>query len=270
MTLQLARLFDRGNRNFDERRLIRAVFLDVAKAIDKVWVKGPVYKVIVLNFPSYLVKSIFSYRDCQTFQTAFHSATPTCRGMRAGVAQGGLVSPVLFNLYVNDIPTPSRHVKLEQDADDTSLVPTSSSPSLLVHYPEAYFGRLERCLRDWRTAINVFKSTPVLFVKAARSIHKPREVQFLGEPIQWVQTARYLGVTLDTQLPGRRKSTRWERRQEKRPVGQKGRAALQAAHLFYDGLCISDLEVRCSLAHPEAARFTIQVSSHCDKRTLVR
>jgi hypothetical protein len=25
-------------------------------------------------------------------------------------------------------------------------------------------------------------------------------VQFLGEPIQWVETARYLGVTLDTQL----------------------------------------------------------------------
>ena len=32
--------------------------------------------------------------------------------MRAGVAQGGLVSPVLFNLYVHDMPVPSRHVEL--------------------------------------------------------------------------------------------------------------------------------------------------------------
>jgi hypothetical protein len=40
----------------------------------------------------------------------------------------------------------------------------------------------------------------VLFVKAARRIKKSRAVQFLGEPIQWVETARYLGVTLDTQL----------------------------------------------------------------------
>jgi hypothetical protein len=40
----------------------------------------------------------------------------------------------------------------------------------------------------------------VLFVKAARHVQKPRPVQFLGEPIQWVETARYLGVTLDTQL----------------------------------------------------------------------
>jgi hypothetical protein len=49
-------------------------------------------------------------------------------------------------------------------------------------------------------AISVSKSTAVLFVKAARRIQKPRAVQFLGEPIQWVETARYLGVTLDTQL----------------------------------------------------------------------
>jgi hypothetical protein len=40
----------------------------------------------------------------------------------------------------------------------------------------------------------------VLFVKAARRIQKPRAVQFLGEPIQRVETARYLGVTLDTRL----------------------------------------------------------------------
>jgi hypothetical protein len=111
--------------------------------------------------------------------------------MRAGVAPGGIVSPVLFSLYVNDIPTPSRYVELAQYADD---------PSLLVGYLEAYLDRLELWLRNWRIAINVPKSTAVLFAKAARSVRQPRPVQFLGEPIEWVQTARYLGVTLDTRL----------------------------------------------------------------------
>jgi hypothetical protein len=64
--------------------------------------------------------------------------------MRAGVALEGLVSPVLFSLYVNDVPTTSRHIELAQYADDTSLVATSCSPSLLVGYLEAYLGRLER------------------------------------------------------------------------------------------------------------------------------
>jgi hypothetical protein len=104
-------LLKRVNRKFDERRLTGAVFLDVAKAFDTVWVKGLLYKLTVLNFPSYLMKTISSYFDCRTFQTSFQLATSAC-GMRAGVAQGGLVSPVLFSLYVNDIPTPSRHVEL--------------------------------------------------------------------------------------------------------------------------------------------------------------
>jgi hypothetical protein len=90
--------------------------------------------------------------------------------MRSGVVQGGLVSPVLFSLYVNDIPTPSRHVELAQYADDTALIATSRSPSLLVGYLGAYLGRLERWLRDWRIAVNVSKSTALLFVKAARRI----------------------------------------------------------------------------------------------------
>jgi hypothetical protein len=122
--------------------------------------------------------------------------------MRVGVAHGGLVSPV-FSLNVNDIPTPSPHVELAQYADDAGLVVTSLSPSFLVGYLGAYLGRLERWLRDWRIAINVSKSSAVLVVKVTRRIQKPRAMQFLGESIQWVETARCLGVTLDTLVAAR-------------------------------------------------------------------
>jgi hypothetical protein len=107
---------------------------------------------------------------------------------------------VLFSLCVNDISTHTRQDELAQYADDTALVATSRCPSLLIGYLEAYLGRLKLCLRDLRIAINVPKNTAVLFVKAAGHIQKPRAVQFLGEPVQWVETARYLGVTLETQL----------------------------------------------------------------------
>jgi hypothetical protein len=48
------------NSNFDERHLTGAVFLDVAKAFDTVWVNGLLYKLTILNFPSHLVKTISS------------------------------------------------------------------------------------------------------------------------------------------------------------------------------------------------------------------
>jgi hypothetical protein len=104
------------------------------------------------------------------------------------------------SVYANDIPTPFRHVELAQYANDTALVVTSRSPSLLVGYLEAYLGRLEHLLRDGRIVINVSKSIAVLFFKTATCIRRPRPVQFLGEPMQCVETARHLGMTLDTQL----------------------------------------------------------------------
>jgi hypothetical protein len=50
--LQLARLVERVNRNFDKRRLTGAVFLDMAKAFDTIWVQGLLYNLTILNFPS--------------------------------------------------------------------------------------------------------------------------------------------------------------------------------------------------------------------------
>jgi len=49
--LQLVRLVERVSRNCDEKRLTAAVFLDVAKASDTVWVDGLLYKLTILNFP---------------------------------------------------------------------------------------------------------------------------------------------------------------------------------------------------------------------------
>jgi hypothetical protein len=43
----------------------------------------------------------------------------------------------------------------------------------------------------------------MIFAKAAWRIPRPGPVQFLGQPIEWVGTARYLGVTLDSRLTWR-------------------------------------------------------------------
>jgi len=64
--------------------------------------------------------------------------------MKAGVAQGELISPVLFNLYVNDIPSPSHHVELALYADDTAIIATSRKPTLLVSEVKSYLNDLQR------------------------------------------------------------------------------------------------------------------------------
>jgi hypothetical protein len=59
-SLQLARLVERITRNFGERRLKGAVFLDVDKSFYTAWIDGLLYKLTILNFPSYLVHTISS------------------------------------------------------------------------------------------------------------------------------------------------------------------------------------------------------------------
>jgi len=57
--------------------------------------------------------------------------------MRAGVAQARLISLILFCLYFNDMPSPSRHVELALYADDTAIIATSRKPTQLVSYLES-------------------------------------------------------------------------------------------------------------------------------------
>ena len=109
----------------------------------------------IVNFPSYFVHVISSYLRVRTFEASFRTDTSSPRVMLAGLAQGGLISPVFFSLYVNDIPKPSRHAELALYAEDTAIFATSRKPTLLVSYLETYLSNLQRWLMEWRIAINV-------------------------------------------------------------------------------------------------------------------
>jgi hypothetical protein len=199
-SLQLARLVERITRNFGEKRLTGAVSLDVNKAFNTVWINGLLYKLTLLNFPSYIVHRICSYLRGRKFEASFQTATSSRRGMRAGVSQGGLITPVLFSLYVKDMPTPSHHVELALYADDTAIIATLRKPKLLVSYLESYLNDLQLWLSKWRTAINTSKCSAIIFARAGRRFIQPRQVRLFREQIKWVDTTRYMGVTLDKRL----------------------------------------------------------------------
>ena len=171
----------------------------MAKDFPTVWIDGPIYKLTILNLPCYLVQTISSYLRGRTFEASFQMATSSRCVRRAGISQGSLISPVLFSLYVNDMPTPSHHVALALYAVDTAIIATSRKLTLLVTYLASYLNDLQQWLSEWRIAINVSKCTSIIFAIAGRCFIKPRPVKLFEEPIQWVETHN-LGVTLDTRL----------------------------------------------------------------------
>ena len=76
----------------------------------------------------------------------------------------------------------------------------SRKPTLLIGYLESYLNDLQRWLIEWRIAINVSKSIVKIFARAGGRFIQHRPVTLFGEPIEWVDTVRYLGATLDTRL----------------------------------------------------------------------
>ena len=108
------------------------------------------------------------------------------------------------------MPSPSRHVQLALYADDTTVVVSSHQQVLLLKYLQTYLNYLEWWLREWRIAINVSKSSAMLFVKAGRRIPKSRPVQLFGDPIRRVIPPIALGRTLIHDSPGWIISIGWE------------------------------------------------------------
>jgi hypothetical protein len=273
-SLQLARLIERIARNFGEKRLTGAVLLDVAKAFDTVLIDGLLYKLTLLNLQSYLFHTISSYLRGRTFDASFQTATSSRRGMRARVGQGGLISPVFFRLYLNDLPSPSHHFDLTLYADDKAIRATSRRPTLLVIYLESYLNDLQRWLSEWRIAINVSKSCAMTIARAGRRFIQPRPVTLFGEQIQWVETTRYLEVTLHNRLTWSPHIDQVRKKTSERMgmlgplLNRKCDLSIRIGVLIYkqrirpnDGLRVSRVEVRCPLPCAEAAGVTIQVSS---------
>lgn len=90
--------------NLNKSRLTVAIFLDVAKAFDRVWHKGLTYKMIKLNIPLCSAKIINLYINKKKFYTGVNDETSVVKTIKVGVSQGLIFSPLrLHNQYTSDI-----------------------------------------------------------------------------------------------------------------------------------------------------------------------
>ncbi|GFS92329.1 probable RNA-directed DNA polymerase from transposon BS [Trichonephila clavipes] len=108
---QLLRVTELIHSGFAKHEATGILFLDIAKAFDKIWHDGLLIKLIRLDFPAPLIKSIHSFLSHRSFRVRVDRILSSPRPIRSGLPQGSLSSPLLFTLYVNDIPqTDSSHL----------------------------------------------------------------------------------------------------------------------------------------------------------------
>ena len=181
-----------------------ACFVDFKKAFDSVWHDGLLFKLLKINFGGCffnLIKSLYSNSTCsikidQTQTGPFSYAR--------GVRQGCILSPLLFILFINDIP-----FSFEKILSDPCVLPNGAKLNSLLYADDlVILSRskigLQNCLKTLSSycstcllRINPKKKKVMIFQKRAK---KNIDVNFYidNEPVEIVQNYTYLGRVISS------------------------------------------------------------------------
>ena len=119
---QLALLTQDIEDAFREKKVL-AVFFDLSKALDKVWKEGLLLKLLRAGVNGKMYKWLSEFLFNRTATVKLDGTISRQVKLKEGVPQGGVVSPTLFLVYMNDITTTvPRHVSNTLHADDCSMV----------------------------------------------------------------------------------------------------------------------------------------------------
>ena len=175
-------------------------FLDCSKAFDKISHKGLFMKLIERNVPLCFVNILIYWLSNLTSRCRWASCLSDAFPVTSGVKQGGVISPKLFNVYMDDLVALLRkagvgcHVLSSfvgaiMFADDLALLaPSRGAIQQLISICETYCN--EYCL-----SFNASKTKAMLFGSHFDKL-TPSPLILNDLPIEYVLQWKYLGCLI--------------------------------------------------------------------------
>lgn len=176
-----------------------AVFLDLRKAFDTVNHEVLIHKLakneISTNVQNWIKSYLINQKQCvQINGTLSMSLVSTM-----GVPQGSILGPLLFCLYINDLPSVCKGINIVMYADDTVLYTHGRSATDVAEKLSSVMSKVNHWLHDSCLTLNVEKTVTMFFTHQFILKTYP-EILVNGQLIKHVDTFKYFGVVLDSTL----------------------------------------------------------------------
>ena len=172
--------------------------LDLSKAFDMVNHNKLLKDLDNTTLPPETKRWFNCYLHGRQSKVLFRNKLSTSRNVRAGVPQGAVTSPILFNFYLAKLPTPPAGVKIIQYADDMSLIYTAVNIQEAVDAINSYVPTLLDFLRERELKFSAEKSTVTLFTPASSEANVHPQVLVDNQPVKLEKEPKLLGVIFDT------------------------------------------------------------------------
>ena len=187
-TMAILNLINQIIRAFERKEYCAVLFCDLSKAFDCVSHELLIQKLKFYNFEDTSIQLIHSYlgQRVQTVRLGGVESTEAC--IDIGVPQGSILGPILFLIYINDLPMEGAMAIFTLFADDTTL--STSAPNM----DEAVGG-----LGDARSGAETWFSASGLLLnrdKTKIAVFSLRDINIENNP----DSVNFLGVHLDSKL----------------------------------------------------------------------
>ena len=176
-------------------------FVDFSKAFDRIWRDGLLVKLLRHGVGGKFYGSVKQlYLNTISAVKMNNSITPTYS--EVGVKQGDNLSPILFNVYLNNLKFPEDSydpIKLSSVflshclwADDLLIM---SESSVIL---QKCLDVLHNYLKEWKLCINIEKSNIMIIEKGKRAANSNTEFRIGDQTLTYCKEYKYLGCIINS------------------------------------------------------------------------
>lgn len=188
--------------SFDKGQLTGAIFIDLSKAFDMVDHYLLLDKLFSIGLSHQAVLWFNAYLHNRRQYVSFYGSQSDYLVVDKGVPQGSTLGPLLFSIFINDLPHLCTNCSVHLYADDTVIYTANSNISQIQHSLQLDFNSVQQWLHNNRLLLNQKKSCSMVFgTRHTHPYHLNLPILFAdGSPLHKVDSFKYLGLWIDPEL----------------------------------------------------------------------